>query len=76
MDYLNDSRSGSVSSISPSMLPSTPEHDVLTVDDAYLSQQGSLSPQIYDAFVLFADEDTDFALELIDRMETFGFKVR
>lgn len=51
-----------------------PEANILTVDDATLAQQG-LPPQQYDAFVLFADEDIDFATEIIEKMEDCGFKV-
>lgn len=59
------------------VITSKPSADdsVLTVHDAQLSELGFVSPQFYDAFVLFADEDIDFATELIERMEAFGFKV-
>ena len=50
------------------------ENEILTIDDAILSDQG-LPPQQYDAFVLFADEDVDFATEIIEKMEEFGLKV-
>lgn len=42
--------------------------DILTVDDASRIRQG-LSPQKYDAFVLFAEDDIAFATEVIDTME-------
>ncbi|KAF5295369.1 hypothetical protein FQR65_LT01561 [Abscondita terminalis] len=41
---------------------------ILTRDDVIRIESG-LEPQKYDAFVLFADEDTNFATELIDKME-------
>lgn len=41
---------------------------VLTREDIVRLENG-LGPQHYDAFVLFADEDTNFATELIDKME-------
>lgn len=44
------------------------EETILTVDDVTRINQG-LEPQKYDAFVLFADEDIDFATMLIDTME-------
>jgi hypothetical protein len=37
-------------------------------DDIYRLEQG-LTPQIYDAFLLFADEDIQFAQKLVDRLE-------
>lgn len=43
--------------------------------DVYRLEQG-LEPQHYDAFLLFADEDQDFAMQIMDRMETeYGLKV-
>uniref|UniRef100_A0A0K8TL98 Putative tir domain protein n=1 Tax=Tabanus bromius TaxID=304241 RepID=A0A0K8TL98_TABBR len=47
---------------------------VITNDDITRLQQGQ-GPQKYDAFVLFADEDIDFADELIERMQNFGLKL-
>ncbi|KAF5279256.1 hypothetical protein FQA39_LY18300 [Lamprigera yunnana] len=41
---------------------------ILTRDDV-VRIENDLEPQKYDAFVLFADEDTNFATELIDKME-------
>ncbi|XP_031350316.1 myeloid differentiation primary response protein MyD88 [Photinus pyralis] len=41
---------------------------VLTREDIVRLENG-LGPQHYDAFVLFADEDANFATELIDKME-------
>jgi transcriptional regulatory protein LevR len=38
-------------------------------------EQG-LEPQHYDAFLLFAEEDQDFAMQILDRMEAeYGLKV-
>lgn len=51
------------------------EEPILTEDDAKLAQRG-LPPQRYHAFVLYADEDVEFAAELIERMESVGLKVR
>lgn len=51
------------------------EEPILTEDDAKLAQRG-LPPQQYHAFVLYADEDVEFAAELIERMEGAGLKVR
>jgi hypothetical protein len=43
--------------------------------DVYRLEQG-LEPQHYDAFLLFAEEDQDFAIQIVDRMETeYGLKV-
>ncbi|XP_018318401.1 myeloid differentiation primary response protein MyD88 [Agrilus planipennis] len=49
---------------------SSPEADrlILTVDDVDRVNQG-LKPQHYDAFVLYADEDIDFATKLLEMME-------
>lgn len=44
------------------------ERHILTRDDLKRVENG-LEPQLYDAFVLFADEDTNFATEVIDKME-------
>lgn len=50
------------------------EEKILTEDDVKLAQRG-LPPQQYHAFVLYADEDVEFATELIERMESAGLKV-
>jgi hypothetical protein len=43
--------------------------------DVHRLAQG-LEPQHYDAFLLFAEEDQDFAMQILDRMETdYGLKV-
>ncbi|KAH1003012.1 hypothetical protein HUJ05_010964 [Dendroctonus ponderosae] len=41
---------------------------ILTRDDVFRMQEG-LEPQLYDAFVLFDDDDIAFATEIIDNME-------
>lgn len=46
-----------------------PEDNILTVHDTQLSKQ------TYDAFVLFADHDLEFATELIENLETSGIKL-
>jgi hypothetical protein len=51
------------------------EPQILTVADVYRLEQ-DLEPQHCDAFLLFADEDQDFGLQIVDRMETeYGLKV-
>lgn len=48
---------------------------ILTVADVQRLEQG-LEPQHYDAFLLFAEEDQDFAMQILDRMETdYGLKL-
>ncbi|CAG9760570.1 unnamed protein product [Ceutorhynchus assimilis] len=44
------------------------DKSVLTRDDVNRINEG-LDPQLYDAFVLFDEDDIDFATELIDNME-------
>lgn len=51
------------------------EEMILTEDDVKLAQRG-LPLQQYNAFVLYADEDVEFATEIIERMEGVGLKVR
>lgn len=51
------------------------DKEILTIADVYRLEQG-LEPQHYDAFLLFADEDQDFAMQIMDRMETeYGLKL-
>lgn len=45
------------------------DQDILTVDDVIRLEEG-LEPQVYNAFLLFADEDIDFAKQIVDEMET------
>lgn len=58
----------------PSSKASAEQEGLLTKDDIKLAQLG-LPPQQYHAYVLYADEDVDFATELIERMENAGLKV-
>lgn len=48
--------------------------NILTQDDVLRAEKG-LPPQVYDAFLLYVDEDMNYALDVIQRMEAFGFKV-
>ncbi|KAG7198905.1 hypothetical protein KM043_015724 [Ampulex compressa] len=41
---------------------------ILTIDDLHRLRQG-LENQYYDAFLLYADEDSNFATEVIDKLE-------
>uniref|UniRef100_A0A0A9XHW8 Myeloid differentiation primary response protein MyD88 n=1 Tax=Lygus hesperus TaxID=30085 RepID=A0A0A9XHW8_LYGHE len=41
---------------------------ILTVDDVQRINEG-LEPQIYDAFLLYSDDDADFASEMVERLE-------
>lgn len=43
--------------------------EILTTEDAINAQQG-LPPQRYDAYLLYADEDFNFAMEVIERLES------
>lgn len=52
------------------------DKSILTVDDVIRLEKG-LGPQIYDAYVLYAEEDADFASEIIEIMENkYNFKVK
>lgn len=51
-----------------------PEDDILTIDDAILAQK-NLPLQQYDAFILFDDNDIQFATKMIGKIESFGMKV-
>lgn len=44
------------------------DQKVLTVDDLHRLRQG-LENQYYDAFLLYAEEDVNFATEMVDRLE-------
>nr|CAI5837156.1 unnamed protein product [Callosobruchus analis] len=48
--------------------PLIDDKDVLTYDDV-LRKKSGLPPQIYDAFVLFAEDDIDFAGLLVETLE-------
>ncbi|XP_012231475.1 myeloid differentiation primary response protein MyD88-like [Linepithema humile] len=45
------------------------DEDILTLDDAYRLTRG-LSKTHYDAFLLYADEDADFANEIMQKLQT------
>ncbi|XP_071446600.1 myeloid differentiation primary response protein MyD88 [Hetaerina americana] len=48
---------------------------ILTVDDVCRLENG-LQPQNYDAFLLFAEEDVDFAMQIVGKMEDdYGLKL-
>lgn len=44
------------------------ENQILTFDDLHRVKTG-LSTQHYDAFLVYADEDADFAQEIIENLE-------
>lgn len=53
---------------------------VMTITDSHILaesniRQDSFSQQEFDAFLLYADEDTDFAKEIITEMEVLNIKV-
>lgn len=50
------------------------EQNLLTYDDLQLARQGHALQQ-YDAFVLFANEDLEFATETINELEKRNLKV-
>ncbi|XP_051168756.1 myeloid differentiation primary response protein MyD88 [Leptopilina boulardi] len=50
------------------------DSEILTIGDQYRSRQG-LEKQHYDAFILYADEDYDFALRTIEELEKEDLKV-
>lgn len=50
------------------------ESNLLTMQDVALARQG-MPPQHYDAYVLFAEQDINFASQVIDKMECSGFQV-
>ncbi|KAF2887826.1 hypothetical protein ILUMI_18347 [Ignelater luminosus] len=52
----------------PVCIETPPEYFILTHDDLKRYEQG-LGPQLYDAFILFADDDIVFATELIEYLE-------
>lgn len=43
---------------------------ILTVDDVCRLEKG-LAPQYYDAFLLYADDDVDFAMRIVDKLENY-----
>lgn len=50
------------------------DQEILTSDDIHRLKQG-LETQYYDAFLLYADEDVDFANEMVEKLET-QFKLK
>lgn len=48
----------------------------IIVKDDLMSLQYGIDRVKYDAFVLYADEDMEFASDLVEKMENHGFKVR
>ncbi|KAJ4435002.1 hypothetical protein ANN_23574 [Periplaneta americana] len=44
------------------------DKQILTIADVYQLEQG-FEPQHYDAFLLYAEEDQDFAMQIVDKME-------
>lgn len=55
-------------SASPNAIENDVDDQILTCDDSYGPEQG-LEKQYYDAFLLFADEDVDFADEITENLE-------
>lgn len=53
---------------SASELDSEIDTQILTIADVNRLEQG-LEPQHYDAFLLYAEEDQDFAMQILDKME-------
>lgn len=52
------------------------EEQILTIDDADIVRRDSnASLQRYDVFILYADEDFEFALKIIEFAESRGLKV-
>ncbi|KAF6209095.1 hypothetical protein GE061_014838 [Apolygus lucorum] len=49
-------------------LYSESDKQILTVDDVRRINEG-LEPQIYDAFLLYSDDDADFASEMVTKLE-------
>ena len=48
---------------------------ILTTDDVIRLENG-MEPQIYDAYILYAEEDVNFATEIIETMESkYNLKV-
>lgn len=49
---------------------------ILTTDDVIRLENG-MEPQIYDAYVLYAEEDLNFATEIVETMESkYNLKVQ
>ncbi|XP_049942704.1 myeloid differentiation primary response protein MyD88 [Schistocerca serialis cubense] len=56
-------------SSSASVLDVETDKQILTRDDVIRAEKG-LKPQTYSAFLLYADEDENFAMQVVDQMET------
>lgn len=50
------------------------EDNILTSSDIGLAEQG-LPPAKYDAFILFHNEDIEFATMLVEKLEEYGLRV-
>lgn len=48
--------------------------NILTAADVLMAERG-LPPTIYDAYLLFHDEDIEFATTLAERMQEYGLMV-
>ncbi|XP_053987437.1 myeloid differentiation primary response protein MyD88 [Hylaeus volcanicus] len=57
------------SKISAEVIANEIDEKVLTVDDLHRLRQG-LETQYYDAFLLYADEDINFATEMVNKLES------
>lgn len=51
-----------------------PDSEIVTTQD-YDNAEKGLSLQLYDAFVMYDDRDSNFAEDIIDRLEEMGLKV-
>lgn len=59
---------------SPTAVNENADPEILTIDDQYRSRLG-LKKQIYDGFLLYADDDYEFAKEMITRLENENLKL-
>lgn len=48
--------------------------NILTAADVLMAERG-LPPTIYDAYLLFHDEDIEFATTIVDKMQESGLTV-
>lgn len=51
------------------------DRGILTDDDVRRLQRGMREPQYYDAFLLYTDDDFNFAMEIVDRLEN-GYQMK
>ncbi|XP_015434322.1 PREDICTED: myeloid differentiation primary response protein MyD88 [Dufourea novaeangliae] len=56
------------SQTSANVIANEVDEKILTVDDLHRLKQG-FENQYYDAFLLYADEDVNFAIEMVDKLE-------